>query len=94
MKGELEKLCDYITEGAIIRSKAQCYEEGENKAAIFFNLEGRNKVKSSIHKLKLSEDSDYETDDFQHIQKELKAFYQNLYKCKSLKTERECLKYL
>ena len=64
---------------------------GRKTKKLFFNLERQSNVKSSIYKIKLSEDSDYETDDFQDIQKELKAFYKNLYKRKSLKTELEYL---
>ena len=38
-KVELEKIYDHITDGIILRSKAQCYEEGEKASKYFLTSE-------------------------------------------------------
>ena len=42
-KLEVEICYDYLTEGIIIRSRAQWYEEGERSTKYFLNLEKQNK---------------------------------------------------
>ena len=42
---EYDQLCDYITQGAIIRSRATWYEMGEKNNKYFLNLENSNKIK-------------------------------------------------
>ena len=42
---EYDKLCDYITQGAIIRSSANRYEMGEKNNKYILNLENSNKIK-------------------------------------------------
>ena len=90
-KHMLDELYDNITNGLIIRSKVEWYEKGEKSNAYFFNLEKRNKtkthVKGIIHENCLVEDHNV-------IMKNLDKFYALLYSRKSLKTEKECLKYL
>ena len=90
-KHTLDDLCDSITNGLIIRSKVEWYEKGEESNAYFFNLEKRNKakthVKNIIHENCLIEDHNV-------IMKNIEKFYASLYTRKSLKTEKECLKYL
>ena len=90
-KHTLEDLYDSITNGLIIRSKVEWYEKSEKSNAYFFNLEKRNKaktqVKSIIHENSLIEDHNV-------IMKNIEKFCASLYTRKSLKREKECLKYL
>ena len=67
---------DYITQGLIIQSRVQYYEEGENNSKYFLNIIKRNKAKSSIRKLKNWEE---EIISKPAIMKEIKSFYANLY---------------
>ena len=50
-KNELEELHNLITEGYILRSKCQWYEEGEKSNKFFLNLEKKKGVKSTIRSL-------------------------------------------
>ena len=88
-KEELEKIYDHITEGIILRSKATFYEEGEKPSKYFLSLEKSNKIKSSLCKLKWSEQSNEVTTDPKCIMAELKKYYSELYTPRSLKTETE-----
>ena len=54
---------------AVSRSKAQWNEEGEKQRSYFLTWRGGIKSCLAFISLKLSKDSDYETDDFQDIQK-------------------------
>ena len=45
-----DELYDYITQGAIIRSRATWYEKGEKNNKYFLNLEKSNKKKSCVRK--------------------------------------------
>ena len=51
LQAEYDQLYDYITQGAIIRSRATWYELGEKNNKYFLNLEKSNKKKSSVRKL-------------------------------------------
>ena len=93
-KIELEKTYDDITEGIILPSRAQWYEEGEKSTSYFLRFEKSNKSKSHIRKLILDCDSDNEVVDDTIILQELKTFYCNLYSRRSVKTEEQCLTYL
>ena len=44
-KVELEKIYDHTTDGIILRSKAQWYEEGEKASKYFLTLEKIGKLK-------------------------------------------------
>ena len=80
-KQKLEDLYDNITNGLILRS---CY-------AYIFNLEKKNKAKTHVKSIM------YENclaEDHNVIIKNPEKFYISLYTKKSLKTEKECLKYL
>ena len=92
-KSELEKVYEYITDGIIMRSASQWYEEGEKSTKYFLSLEKRNKVKSHIRKMCLNED-EKETTDPQKLLDELKIFYSGLYKKRSTKAEQACMQYL
>ena len=81
-KQNLKKIYDHITNGIILRSKAQWYEEGGKASKFFLSLEKNRKAKTFIRKLKF--DSHGEIVDHQLILSELKLFYKNLYKKKTL----------
>lgn len=59
----LEKLLQYKTKGAILRSKVRWFEQGERNTKYFLNLEKRNFCQKSVTKLKLKDDT-YTYDQF------------------------------
>ena len=75
---EHERIQDYIADGAILRSKARWYEEGEKNIKYFLSLEKGNESKSCIRKLII--DDSVEITDQAAVRKEIKTFYENLYK--------------
>jgi len=81
IKAECELQNDYITQGAIIRTRATWYEQGERSSEYFLNLENSRGKKSSIRKL--LKDDESLTSDPQVIMKELRSFYSDLYQNKS-----------
>ena len=92
-KVELETMYNHITEGIIIWSRCDWYELGEKSSRYFLGLEKRNKTKTHLRNLVTGNEVDEITDP-KHIRSELKSFYSNLYKRRSMKTEAECLEYL
>ena len=74
---EYDQLYDYITQGAIIRSRATWYEMDEKNNKYFLNLENSNKTKSSVRKI-LTIDGAL-TSDPKKIMNELELYYSNLY---------------
>ena len=78
LKTEFELQNDYITQGAIIRTRATWYEQGEKSSKYFLNLENSRGKKSSIRKIFMEDESS--TSNPQVIMKELRSFYSNLYK--------------
>ena len=90
---QLENFYDNITNGLIIRSKADWYEKGEKSNSYFFNLEKRNKSKTHV-KCLLDEKTDIVTHNHNLIMESLKSFYKTLYTRKSCKTEKQCFEYL
>lgn len=76
-KSELDKLIHFKTKGAMIRSRARYYEEGEKNSKYFFDLEKRNSGKKDIHKL-IKNDNSVITN-LQMIMEEENSFYKNLY---------------
>ena len=52
---EYDRIYDYVTQGAIIRSRANWYELGEKNNKYFLNLERSNKKKCSVCKIFTSE---------------------------------------
>ena len=76
-KTDLENLYNYITNGAILRSKVDWYEEGEKCSKYFLSLEKRNKTSSCICKLLTDDGQEITNPD--HIRKQIKSFYENLY---------------
>ena len=77
LKDEQEKVLEYRTKGAIIRSKTQWYNEGEKNSSHFLNLEKRHFKQGTIRQLKVTE-SDFVTSD-QDILSECETFFKNLY---------------
>ena len=61
-KLELEKFYEYVTDGIIMKSKNQWYEEGDKSTKYFLTLQKRNKVKSHIRKMCLNKDEGETTD--------------------------------
>ena len=81
IKTEYELQNDYITQGAVIRTRATWYEQGEKSSKYFLNLENSRGKKSSIRKL--FKDDESSTSDPQVIMKELRSFYSDLYQNRS-----------
>ena len=77
LKAEYENLYDFITQGAIIRSRATWYEMGERNNKYFLNLENSNKKKTSVRKIFTSKGS--LTHDPKKIMNELECYYSSLY---------------
>ena len=65
------------TQGVIVRSRIQWYEEGETNSKYFFNLEKRTSNMKSINILQIT--GDIITDNPERILQEMKNFYQALY---------------
>ena len=78
LKTEFELQNDYITQGAIIRTRATWYEQGEKSNKYFLNLENSRSRKSSIRKI-FKEDESL-TSNPRVIVKELHSFFSDLYK--------------
>ena len=68
---------DYITQGAIIRSRATWYEFGERNNKYFWNLENSDKKKSTVRKV-FNREKKLTTDPKQ-IMNELELFFFYLY---------------
>ena len=79
-ENELENIILYKTKGAIIRSKARWYNEGEKNSKYFLNLENRHCKRKTITQIKTSNGS-YATND-PDILKECNSFYSRLYASK------------
>ena len=92
-KAELETMYNHITEGIIRRSRCDWYELGEKSSRYCLGLEKRNKTKTHLRKLVTGKEVDEITDP-KHIRSELKSFYSDLYKRRSMKYDAECLEYL
>ena len=51
VKQELEQIYNYITEGVILRTRTDWYEQSEKSTKYFLNHEKRNKPKTYIRQL-------------------------------------------
>ena len=80
---------DYITQGAIIRTRVTWYEQGEKSNKYFLNLENSRGKKSSIRKIFKEDESS--TSNPQVIMKELRSFYSDFYQKKSINENSETL---
>ena len=76
VKIEYNSLYDYITQGNIIRSKANWYEKGEKNNKYFLSLEKNRNAKTCIRKL--VDKQGKEIINSKAIMAELKGFYQDL----------------
>ena len=76
LQAEYDQLYDYITQGAIVRSRATWYEKGEKNNKYFLNLEKSNKNKSCLRKI-LKSDGTIAVDP-KTIISELEFFYSSL----------------
>ena len=88
----MKSIYDYITEGIIICSNASWYEHGEKLIQCFLNLEKRNKAKSHLRRIFISEN--VETTNPDQFMSSLKSFYSTLYKRQCEKSKVECLDFL
>ena len=77
LRADLNKIADYKTKGAIIRSRIRWHEEGERNTKYFLNLEKRRHSKTHITKLKDKDGK--EITDPSEILLSQKEFYKNLY---------------
>ena len=77
LKGELEKILEYRTKGAIIRSKSRWYNEGEKNSRYCLNLEKRHFKQGTISQIKIN-DNEFITTDKANLS-ECVSFYKNLY---------------
>ena len=77
LRSELNKIVEYRTKGAIIRSRTKWHEQGEKNTKYFLNLEKRQKEKTYISKLKPQDSTEItNADEILNCQK---LFYKNLY---------------
>ena len=77
LQAQYDDLYDYITQGAIIRSRANWYEKGEKNNKYFLNLEKSNKKKSCVRSIVTGDGTI--TVNPKTILNELESFYSNLY---------------
>ena len=77
LMGELQKLIEDNSKGAMIRAKLRWYEDGEKPTKYFLNLEKRNYNSKAINRIQLA-NGDYITD-FLEIQREQNSFFSQLY---------------
>ena len=78
-----ELFYEHLARGAIIRSRANWYEQGEKSNKCFLNLETHKISKSSIRKAYTKDG--FLTSDPKRIMKEVEDFYSGLYKKVNLK---------
>ena len=76
LRAELNKITEYRTKGAIVRSRIRWHEEGERNTKYFLNLEKRQHSKTHITKLKYD---GREITDPDEILRSQRLFYKNLY---------------
>ena len=73
----LQKIMQYKTKGAILRSKVRWHESGERNTRYFYNLEKRSYDKKTITKLKRSNGT-FINNQFEILQEQM-DFYKTLY---------------
>ena len=79
---ELITLREKIMSGVLLRSKTRWISEGEKATKYFFSLEKRNYISKHISKLVNKKGETLDT--YEEIRKEIRNFYEELYKCKDL----------
>ena len=91
VKSRLVTLHEPEVKAAILRSKAQCYEEGEKATKFFLNLEKRNYINKTIHRLNV--DGQIITDP-KEILLAQKNFYKRIYSSKATKSDVNLARFL
>ena len=76
-KLNLEAEYEYVTQGIIVRSRAEWVEKGEKNSKYFLNLEKANKIKSTIRTV-IDENGETVTNSKEVLEK-IKNFYGDLY---------------
>ena len=61
-EAKLDCIYDYISKGAILRSRIDWYEKGEKATKFFLNLERQNKAKTRVQLL-VDDDGEYNDSD-------------------------------
>ena len=77
LQTDYDRVYEFITQGAIVRSRATWCEYGEKSNKYFLNLENSRKKKSCIRKL--NTENDKSTTNPNEILNEIQLFYANLY---------------
>ena len=90
-KNKLETIYDHIDDGIRIRSKCEWYELGVKSTKFFLNLEKKRSVLTRIRKLTVEEK---EITNYKEISKNIKAFYETLFKQNISKTNVEKQQFL
>ena len=93
----LDTWYDDKTKGAILRSKAEWYENGEKSSKFFLNLEKNNSIKNTIRSLYVNNantNAEMLSDDEDMILNHTEAFYNNLFARKSNRTFDDCSTFL
>ena len=90
-KAFLECYFDKKTQGAILRSKSEFYEQNEKSSKYFLNLEKRIGENITVKKLVKG---NIELTESKDILNELHEFYSNLFNRKILKTNSDCKNFL
>ena len=88
INSQRDEISEYKTKGAIIRSRARWYNDGEKNTKYFLNLEKRHLKQKTIKCLHLSDNEVVNTDE--EILKEAKSFYQKLYSSTVSSTDNQC----
>ena len=88
INSQRDEISEYKTKGAIIRSRARWYNDGEKNTKYFLNLEKRHLKQKTIKCLHLSDNEVVNTDE--EILKEAKSFYQKLYSSTVSSTVNQC----
>ena len=78
IRNEYELFYEHLSRGAIVRSRATWFEQGEKSNKYFLNLETYKKSKSCIRKV-FTKDG-FLSSDPKRIMKEVEVFYSSLYK--------------
>ena len=81
LKNTYDSYFDYLSKGAIIRSRACWYEKGEKNTKYFLTLESQKKAKSCIRKVYTKKE--VLSSDPKVIMNELEEFYKVLYEIKN-----------
>ena len=76
-KNKLETIYDHIADGTRTRSKCEWYEHGAKSTKFFLNLEKKRGVQNQIRKLIFE---NKEKTDHKEISKNIKTFYETLFK--------------